>query len=575
MISSSKLQIVKDIISASTKEELIWINGYLSGLLGAVESGPAETIAAPAAAKTAVKKMTIVYGTETGNSKKLATDFAMKAKKSSVNAKVVSLDQYRLNDLTKEEYFLAVISTHGEGDPPDSAKKFFDHIHQNCSKLEKLKFAVLALGDISYPLFCKAGEDVDQQLEKLGGCRVAPLQKCDVDFEEEANGWFTNLIQQLAQPVNGTGVPAGSTLAVATVAPKKAAGKKVYHGRVLTNIILNDIGSNKQTHHIEIEAEDVEYLPGDSLGMVPENPHQLVEPILNLLGVNANQVFPFRNEEHTIFDLLKKKLNIYFLPERVVNKYATLVGQEIPATRIGLLDLLRIYPLKNAGQLEELLGILEPIAPRLYSISSSPEAHSGEIHLTVALDKFQVNEECKYGLCSDYLSRVQAEEEIEFYIHKNNQFRLPDDDRDIIMIGPGTGIAPFRSFIAHRDSTAATGGSWLFFGDQHFVTDFLYQTELLNWVETGVLSKLNVAFSRDRKEKLYVQHKMLEHGKELYNWIEKGASIYVCGARDPMSTDVERTLCRIIGEHGGKSEEEATRFIDQLKSESRYLKDVY
>lgn len=577
MISSSKLQIVQDIISASTKEELIWINGYLSGLLGSAESRPlaAEATAAPAATKTVTRKLTIVYGTETGNSKTLATEFAMKAKKNSLNAKLVSLDQYRLNDLTKEEYLLAVISTHGEGDPPDSAKKFYDHIHQNCARLEKLKFAVLALGDTSYPLFCKAGEDVDIQLEKLGASRILPLQKCDVDFEEEANGWFGNLVQQLAQSANGAGASAGHGAALSTAAPKKSTGKQVHRGRILTNIILNDTGSNKQTHHIEIEAEDVEYLPGDSLGMIPENPGQLVEPILALLGVDPNQSFPFRNEERSIVDLLKKTLNIYYLPERVVGKYAALVGQDIPATRIGLLDLLRIYPLKNTGQLEELLAILEPIAPRLYSISSSPEAHSGEIHLTVALDKFQVNEECKYGLCSDYLSRLPEDTEIEFYIHKNNQFRLPQDDRDIIMIGPGTGIAPFRSFIAHRDSTSATGANWLFFGDQHFVTDFLYQTELLNWVETGVLSKLNVAFSRDRKEKLYVQHKMLEHGKELYNWIEKGASIYVCGAREPMSADVERTLCRIIGEHGGKSEEEAARFIDQLKSESRYLKDVY
>jgi sulfite reductase (NADPH) flavoprotein alpha-component len=240
-----------------------------------------------------------------------------------------------------------------------------------------------------------------------------------------------------------------------------------------------------------------------------------------------------------------------------------------------LLDLLRIYPLKNKEQFDELITILEPISPRLYSISSSPEAHSDEVHITVARDKFYLNDEWKCGLCSDFLSQLPIDTEIEFYIHKNNLFRLPEGERDIIMIGPGTGIAPFRSFIAHRDALGATGKNWLFFGDQHFVTDFLYQTELQNWAETGVLTRLNVAFSRDQKEKLYVQHKMITHGADLYNWLLSGASIYVCGTKDPMSADVEDTLMQIVAKHGNKTTEEAIQFVEQLKDESRYLKDVY
>ena len=277
----------------------------------------------------------------------------------------------------------------------------------------------------------------------------------------------------------------------------------------------------------------------------------------------------------TAFELLKKKLNIFYLPERVVNKYATLVGQEIPVTRIGLLDLLRIYPLNSNNQFADLIGILEPIAPRLYSISSSPDAHSGEVHITVARDKFNVNEEWKVGLCSDFLSQLTVDNSIEFYIHRNSQFKLPADDKDVIMIGPGTGIAPFRSFLAHRDTAGAGGRNWLFFGDQHFVTDFLYQTELQSWVATGVLSKLNVAFSRDQKEKVYVQHKMLKHGKELYDWLLNGASLYVCGTKDPMSSDVEDTLMQIVEKFGEKTIEQAVQFVEQLKDESRYLKDVY
>lgn len=572
MLSQFKLKIVQDLINTSTKEELIWLNGYLAGLLsnGAVSETPSA-----AAASAPVKnpgKVTIVYGTETGNSKKVATDFALKAKKSSINAKVISLDQYRLTDLPKEEYLLAVISTQGEGEPPAAAKKFYDHIHQNGFKLEKLKYSVLALGDTSYPLFCKAGEDVDTQLERLGGKRVVPIRKCDVDFESDADGWFSEVLQELTS----NGAPASASgITLPAAAPVKKSGKKIYNGTVLTNICLNDTGSNKETHHIEIGAEDIEYLPGDSLGVIPENPESLVEPIISLLGIDGNRKYPFKNEEISAYDVLKKKLNIFYLPERVVSKYAALIRQEIPATRIGLLDLLRIYPLAGKEQFEELINILEPIAPRLYSISSSPEAHSGEVHITVARDKFHINEEWKVGLCSDFLSQLAVDNSIEFYIHKNNQFRLPADDRDIIMVGPGTGIAPFRSFLAHRDAVGASGKNWLFFGDQHFVTDFLYQTELQNWMETGVLNRLNVAFSRDQREKVYVQHRMLRHGKDIYDWLENGASLYVCGAKEPMSVDVEDTLMQIVQKHGDKTIEQAIQFVEQLKDESRYLKDVY
>lgn len=566
MLGSAKIKLVEELMATWSKEELIWLNGYLTGITS-VQAPQQEAVPA----KPLVNKITIAYGTESGNSKKLATDFSLKAKKSGINAKVVNLDQYRLNDLAKEEYFLTIVSTQGEGDPPAGAKKFFDHIHNNGFKLNGLKYGVLALGDTSYPLFCKAGEDVDQQLNKLGGERIVPLQKCDTDYESEAENWFGQVLKQLTKAgSNGTATPAMIAAPV-----KKSTGKKIYTGTVLTNIILNDIGSSKQTHHIEIAAEDVDYLPGDSLGIIPENGAEIVESIVALLGINRQQTFTFRQENVTAYELLKKKLNIYYLPERVVLKYATLVGQDIPATKMGLLDLIKIYPLKSNEQFEALIQILEPIAPRLYSISSSPEAHSGEVHITVARDKFVVNEEWKYGLASDFLANAPVDTILEFYIHKNAQFRLPADEQDVIMIGPGTGIAPFRSFLAQRDATGASGRSWLFFGDQHFVSDFLYQTELQNWRDTGTLTKLNAAFSRDQKEKVYVQHKMLKHGQELYDWLESGASLYVCGAKEPMSVDVEDTLMQIVEKFGDKTIEEAVQFVEDLKEEGRYLKDVY
>jgi len=565
MLGEPKLQVLLELIKHSSHDELVWMNGYLSGLLAKerkADQGNASS------SKPAVGKITIAYGTETGNAKKLATDFAAKAKKSGINAKLVSLDQYRLNDLSKEEYFFTVISTQGDGEPPAAAKKFFDHIHKQQGGLSNLKFGVLALGDTAYPQFCKVGEDLDAQLIKLGAERFVSLQRCDTDYEAEADDWFNDVLKQLNLGERSTVSP--------SIAPsKKSAGKKTFTGRILANIILNDRGSNKQTHHIEIAAEDLQYEPGDSIGIVPHNSEKLVQKILANCCCDKVKKYSYRNEELTVSELMTKKLNISFLPDRVVKKYAAIVQQEIPETKIGFGDLLKIYPVRDASQFDEILQILEPIAPRLYSIASSPEAHSGEVHLTVARDTFMVNDEVKYGLCSDCLSQWPVDSSIEFYVHHNEQFRLPADDKDIIMIGPGTGIAPFRSFIAHRDATGAQGRNWLFFGDQHFVTDFLYQSEIQSWLETGVLTRVNVAFSRDQQEKIYVQHKMEKHAKEFFNWLESGAYVYLCGAKEPMSVDVEKTILDIIQNEGNYSADKAEEYLNNLKEAGRYLKDVY
>ena len=572
MLVEPKLKTLLELVNTSNREELVWINGYLAGLLAQRTEPSVAALPAPQAAiaKPTVQKITIAYGTETGNSKKLATDFASQAKKSGITAKLVSLDQYRLNDLSKEEYFFTIISTQGEGEPPATAKKFYDHIHQNGFKLSQLKFGVLALGDTSYPLYCKAGEDVDTQLQKLGGQRVVSLVKCDTDYEKDAATWFSEVLKSLSG--NGT----AQTPLAAPVVIKKSTGKKIYQGTVLTAINLNDRGSSKETWHIEIGVEDeVIYEPGDSIGIVPENPLAAVEAVLSLTGIDRNLRLPFRGDTYTVFDLLRKKLNIVYLPERVVKLYAGIVKQDIPETKIGLPDLLKIYPVSGATQFEEVIAVLEPITPRLYSISSSPNAHSGEVHITVARDTFFVNEELKYGLCSDFLANHVENTQVEFYVHKNHQFRLPEAGKDVIMIGPGTGIAPFRSFLAERDAAGAEGRNWLFFGEQHFVTDFLYQTELQNWLQTGVLTNLNLAFSRDQQYKVYVQHRLLERAEEIWKWIDGGAHLYVCGAKNPMARDVEYALLQVIERFGSKNSREAVAYLDEMVTEGRYLKDVY
>ena len=570
MLPISKLKLIQDLVANSSKEELIWLNGYLAGILSQSQIPGTDSFAnlSSSIEKTVQGKMTIAYGTETGNSKKLAIDFASKAKKNGINAKLVSLEQYRLNDLPKEEYFFTVISTQGEGDPPDAAKKFYDHIHQNGFELSKLKYGVLALGDTAYPLFCKAGEDIDAQLHKLGGERFVSLQKCDTDYESEAVNWFSQVLGKMNnREVSGPASP--------VIIAKKTKGKKIYQGTVLANINLNDFGSNKETRHIEITTKDPDYQPGDSIGIIPENRAETVASIIALANADPDKETVYRNEEISLSNLLKKRLNVVYLSERVVKKYAAIVCQEIPETKIGLLDLLKIYPIKNSKQFEEVVSCLEPIAPRLYSISSSPEAHPGEIHLTVAKDSFTINEEVKYGLCSDLLCQLGPEATIDFYVHSNSLFKLPAPDKDIIMIGPGTGLAPFRSFLSERDSSGAIGRNWLFYGDQHFQTDFLYQTEIQNWAMTGVLTKITVAFSRDQDKKVYVQHKMMKHGAELFEWLQKGAFFYICGAKDPMSIDVEKTLVEIVKAFGKKKEPDALAYLDELKQAGRFLKDVY
>jgi sulfite reductase (NADPH) flavoprotein alpha-component len=556
MLTEPKLKTLQGFLETLTEDELIWINGYLAGLVSNKSSS-----------KTAVStthKITILYGTESGNSKKIATEFANQAKKSGVQAKLVSLDQYRLTDLQKEEHVLVVISTQGDGEPPASAKKFYDYLQENTLSLPKLNFGVLALGDTAYPLFCKAGEDIDCRLQQLGATRAVAIQKCDTDFEEESQAWFKNALSTLT---SGSGM----TVPVA----KRHNGKKNYKGTLLSNINLSGRGSAKQTRHIEIAADELQYQPGDSIGIIPENPHAIVTSILRLLNWEANRKLVFKGSEYSTEELLLKKVNIVYLPERVVTKYAALVQQEIPPMRIDLLNLLKIYPVKDSSQFEDVISILEPITPRLYSISSSPSAHIGEIHLTVARDIFTVNDEIRYGLCSDYFSRLEVTAPVEFYVHKNSQFKLPAHDRDIIMIGPGTGIAPFRSFIAERDVMGATGKNWLFFGDQRFSSDFLYQTEIQAYIQSGVLTKVSVAFSRDQAEKIYVQHRMLEQAEELFRWIDEGALIYLCGAKDPMGEDVERTLFDIISLCGKKTPEEAAFYLNKMKEEGRFQRDVY
>ncbi|MDF2385236.1 flavodoxin domain-containing protein [Nostoc ellipsosporum NOK] len=570
MLEAAKLKKWDDLIGTASPEELIWINGYLSGIVARTARGPeTEAAAAPA---LAVKKAHLVFGTETGNARKLAGRLAAAARKKGITLKLSGLDQYRLTDLSKEDYFFIVISTQGEGEPPLTAKKFYEHIHASQPDLSQLKFSVLALGDTSYPLYCKTGDDVQQRFKALGATEIIPMQKCDVDYDADADTWFEQVTTLLS-------APATAEVAAIPVAPavKKASGKKYYQGTIITNINLNDRGSNRETYHIELATEEsVVYEPGDTIGIVPRNRAAVVDRILELTGADGEQFVTTPKASASIRELLTIHLNICYLMTNTVKKYAALTGQDIPDTRMDLVDLLRIYPVKGAAVFTEVLSLLLPVAPRLYSIASSPAAHGeNEVHITVAKDRFLAEDEQRFGLCSEFLGDLPNGSTLNFYVHKSRNFKLPAPDKKIIMIGPGTGVAPFRSFLAERDATGATGENWFFFGEQYFEKDFLYQTEMQSFHQTGVLSRLDLAFSRDQEERRYVQHRMLEQAGEIYSWIEQGAHLYVSGVKDPMSREVEQTLLQIISDKGNKTMEEAAAFLEQLRKENRYEKDVY
>ncbi|EMY70520.1 sulfite reductase flavoprotein subunit alpha [Leptospira vanthielii] len=588
MLSDEKRNRFLQLLKESTKDEWVWMSGYLSALTQPSLGGSSVDVSfTPPVSidsgndplhgnlKTQPIQCSVVYGTETGNSKKLGTELVKKLKELGVSAKLKSTDTYKAKDLKEEEYLFVIVSTHGDGEPPQAAKPFIQILADSKDSLSKVKFAVLGLGDTSYPLFCQTGEDVDSMLSKLGAERIQTLGKCDVDFDLVAKPWMSELISKLnAHSKTATTQSATQT---SQAAKPTSGGKVVYEGSVITNIVLNDTGASKSTRHIEIKTTvPIDYQPGDSAGFLAYNRDEEVNRILSLLKTDRETRVTYKGETWMAYDLFRKKVSVRFLPDRVIQKYASLVGKEIPSGKTDLDVLLTLHTSENKLELQTLVDILEPIVPRYYSIASSPSAHGeDEVHLTVAEVEIETFTGIKTGFCSGYLSELKEGEVVPFFIQRNNSFRLPSPDTDIIMIGPGTGVAPFRSFLFEREQNSGNGRNWLFFGERNFVSDFYYQTELLELMDTGVLHRLNAAFSRDTKQKVYVQDRMGENAAELLKWIENGAIIYLCGSKDPMSKDVDRKLIEILTERTFDTGKDASDYLKELEEMGRYIKDVY
>ncbi|SNS92224.1 sulfite reductase subunit alpha [Rhodococcoides kyotonense] len=581
-----------------TGDQRAWLSGFLAGLHSrmAMPTGSAtQSDAAPAAASAPLQ---ILFGSQTGNAESLAQDAADLARKSGLDPHVASLDAVDMNALSAMRRLLIVTSTYGEGEMPDNAQLFWDAVAADTAPtLEGLFFAVLALGDTSYDGYCKAGRDIDARLEALGATRTADRLDCDVEYEDAAATWLSATVPALAA-VDG-GAPAAAAPAP-EAKPAKAASKRSpwnrknpYRATVLANRVLSGPSSAKEVRHYAFSLGDsgLSYEAGDGLGVKPVNNPELVDALIGRLRVAPDSTVTVKGSEQRLDELLTHSYEIGVPSMDLVEAVAERTGDDelvhvlstgdreaLDAWTWGkdVLDVLALDD-KLAFDPAELLGLLRPLQHRVYSISSSPLAHEGTVHLTVASVRYRSAERDRGGVCSTFLAdRVAQGESAGVFLSANKSFRLPaDDDAPVVMVGPGTGIAPFRAFLHERRARNASGRNWLFFGDQHRGSDYIYEDELDALSRDGVLTKLDLAFSRDQTEKVYVQNRMRENGKELYAWLEEGGHFYVCGDATRMAKDVDAALHDVVAEHGGRTSDQAEDYVAELKRSKRYLRDVY
>lgn len=598
--NQEQAELLNRLLPTLTESQKVWLSGYLAACQSAsvlvAPVGQTAELPVQSTEKTISKDVTILYGSQTGNAQRLAEKSSKTLEGHGFQVTVSSMSNFKPNNLKKVQNLLIVVSTHGEGTPPDNAISFHEFLYsKRAPKLNGLNFSVLALGDSSYEFFCQTGKDFDQRLDELGGTRLYPRFDCDLDYDEPAAEWLDGVLSSLNEG-QGTG-----TAAVPTQAPSPQAVESEYSrtnpfkAEVLENINLNGRGSNKETRHLEIslEGSGLTYQPGDSLGIIPENDPALVEALLEEMKWNPEESVTInkQGEVRSLKEALTTHFEITVLTKALLEKTAKLSANEglrelvspgneekVKAYINGrdLLDLVRDF-VPWTGTAQEFISILRKIPARLYSIASSNAANPDEVHLTIGAVRFDAHGRERKGVCSILCAeRLQPGDTLPVYIQKNHNFKLPENpDTPIIMVGPGTGIAPFRSFMQEREEIGAEGKSWLFFGDQHFVTDFLYQIEWQKWIKEGVLTKMDVAFSRDMAEKVYVQHRMLEQSKELFEWLQEGAVFYICGDEKNMAKDVHNTLLSIIEKEGNLSREQAEAYVADLQQQKRYQRDVY
>lgn len=592
---------LNQIFQTLTAEQQIWLTGYLTAQQGSV----AQTTEAPQQVAEYVlnnesesqnnndRHITVVYGSETGNAQSLAEIFADRLVEHNYTVKLTAMDEIKQKEFKKVEDLFVITATHGEGDPPDNALTFHEFIHsRKAPKLENVRFSVLALGDESYEYFCQTGKDFDAKLLELGAERLADRQDCDLDFDDLAEKWMNKNIEILNQST-GHGSTVTSTETVQSAKEKRYSKSNPYQAEVLENINLNGRGSNKEVRHVELLLDNYgeSFEPGDCVVVLPQNEPEIVTLLIETLGWDKDIEIPINDDGDTL--PLEKALTEHFeitkLTKPLLQKAAELFGNTELLSQIDnaewiqqyvdgrdVIDLLTEFPTSELKP-ETFYKLLRKLPAREYSIASSYEATPDEVHITVGAVRYEAHERTRKGVCSVQLAeRIQPGDTLPIYLKKNPNFKFPfDEETPVIMIGPGTGVAPFRSYMQEREELGLSGNTWLFFGEQYFTTDFLYQTEWQAWLKDETLAKLDLAFSRDTEEKIYVQHRIAQQSELFYEWLQDGAAIYVCGDEKHMAKDVHDTIRSVIEQEGDMSEADAEAYLTQMKQEKRYQRDVY
>jgi len=558
-----------------------WLSGFFAGMHSHMLQSAGSGDSANA------RLIHILYGTQTGNSESVAHDAATMAKAHGLNPSVLSLDEIDKDNFIKAEYLILITSTYGEGEMPDNSQMLWDEISSDDSlDLSNMKYSVLALGDTSYDLFCKAGIDWDERLEKLGANRLVARIDCDVDFDEAAEGWMSSVIPLMAEGAASVTIDTNESAAVSTYNRKNP-----FPATLTANRLLTSADSSKETRHYEISitGSDLSYEAGDALNVIPTNCPELVANIVNAIDCTGIEDEPVNGELMPLSEALRTHFEIKLPSKELLTEIAEHSGDsELNAALADkdklssylwgrdTLDLLLQFPSMQFSA-AEFIRLLKPLQHRAYSISSSGKANPESVHLTIASVRYNSHNRDHKGVCSTYLADIVDDvSEVRCFFSPNKVFRVPENnDLPMIMVGPGTGIAPFRAFLQEREFRQANGLNWLFFGDRNAATDYIYQDEMTAMQASGLLNRLDLAFSRDQEEKIYVQDRMREQGAELFAQLEQGGYFFVCGDAYRMAKDVDKALHDVIATHGNLSADQAADYVNQMKKEKRYVRDVY
>lgn len=573
-----------------SEDQRSWLSGFYAGLHTQMSKDASASSAESAQALT----VNVFYGTQTGNSETVAEEVCDAIRAGGSNAVLASLDETEVDALTKMDYVLIVTSTYGEGEMPDNAEMFWEALKDTAApRLESLQFSVLALGDTAYDEFCEAGKQFDLRLEQLGAKRIKPRVDCDVDFEEAAEDWTAGIVEELAKrkPVgtsNGVAAPAAG--AAPKAAKSKWTRKTPFSAPVTCNRLLSGEGSAKEIRHYEFDLSNdgPTYEAGDAMGVIPTNDPALVSSFLERCGFNGEEAVPGKDVSlaeamFSDFEISTPSSDfVKAIEARANDEHLTHIvehgdkeAMEAFLWSKDALDLLNLYPHISLS-VEELVGLLKPLQHRAYSISSSSKQHPDSVHLTIASVRYNSHGRDHGGVASCFLADRVGDQPSKVFMTPNKSFRVPsNNDVPMVMVGPGTGIAPFRAFLQEREAIGAKGMNWLFFGDQHEATDFIYKDELSAMQSSGILNRLDLAFSRDQAEKIYVQTRMQEQSKDLFAALEEGGHFYVCGDATRMAKDVDTALHHVIAKEGGLSLDAAKDYVNKMKKEKRYVRDVY